>query len=397
MTTDSDTREMTALVASSPLIAKQIETMRAQTAADIARSRSVTDLLSRSGAEWLKGATPVQVAAFARVCVGLGLNPLVGEAYLIHGTLYVGIQGRRKLATQTLALVGEDAPRLLTPDEREIYGVKDGDVARIVEVWRNGWRIPALGVGIVRKGEISKAQEKRGPDGIPYSPLGRDPEGMAAKRAAVAAYKKGFPDLDLPTADVDTAGLHARIIDSESGDVLSEGRATLAPVSEAERATAAVEDEPPASSAVIDSDASPAEPAVPSDVEIADFVIARVQEANTIAPGLPSMANVCVCLGVADLSDIHALGSMIFRCLTGRPDAAEIVVTCWNWPDLSSSLAEIASKVHAARSTNGQSFNAAAVLEADVPGAEPPPAAEEPAPPAKQTRAPRQEKLTDAE
>lgn len=396
MTTDTDTREMTALVAASPRIAQQIEAMRAQTAADIARSRSVTDLLSRSGAEWLKGASTTQVAAFARVCVGLGLNPLVGEAYLIHGTLYVGIQGRRKLAVQTGALVGEDAPRLLTPEERTIFGVKDGDVARIVEVWRTGWRMPAQGVGIVRKGEIANAMSgRKGPDGLPFMPLGRDPEGMAAKRAGVAAYKKGFPDLDLPTADVDRAGVHAQIIDSESGDVLSEGRRIAAPTEPG------VEDpgrEPRASESVIDEEPregdqsvrGPDAPAPPTAVEIADHIIERIQASNPIAPGLPTMENVCTLLGVEALEHIEAVGLTL-------DDATEIVVTGWNWPDLAMPLSEIASKVHAARSINGQAFNAAAVLEADVPSAEPPPAAEEPAPPAKQTRAPRQEKLTDGE
>lgn len=227
---DADSQELRELVAQSPTIARAIEERRLQLASDLAAGRTLTDLLQRSGPMWMKDANPQQIAAFARVCVALELNPLLGEAYLMHGTLYVGIAGRRKRAVQTGEYDGEGVPRLPTPEERVIYGVKDGDIARIVQVWRKGVRMPGEAVGIVRKGEYDAASQKRGPDGLPYAPIGRDPEGMAAKRGYAAAYKRVFGDLDLPTADMVQVGRRVTITDVDSGQQLLD-----APASDAER------------------------------------------------------------------------------------------------------------------------------------------------------------------
>ena len=215
MTTQTtEDQELRALVQQSPTIARAIEAQRVEVAQEIAMGRTLAQLLQRSGPAWLEKAQPQQVAAFARVAISLGLDPLVGECYLIHGTFYVGVQGRRKRAVQTGEFDGEGTPRLPTPEECEIYGVKDGDVARIVQVWRKGVRMPGEACGIVRLAETK---------GSAHLPLVNDSAGMAAKRAATAAYKRVFADLDLPTADVDRSSRRISIVDVDSGRVIAEG------------------------------------------------------------------------------------------------------------------------------------------------------------------------------
>lgn len=186
---------------------KYLEQIEANAIAQRQEALQFRALLARQGPSWIADAKPHQVMAFCRVAAALHLNPLVGEVYFLWGAVYVGIAGRRKLASRvrTLdgkpAMRGESASRLLTPDECEVHGVHDGDIARIVEVWRNGWVAPAQGVGIVRHGEVQAAQIKQGKNGLAFSPLGRNPEMMAAKRAAAAAYRIAFPDLDVQVLD----------------------------------------------------------------------------------------------------------------------------------------------------------------------------------------------------
>lgn len=343
--------------------------LREETAIEIARAQSQAQLLTKQGAQWVKDATPVQLEAFARACVGLGLNPLVGEAYLIHGGFYVGIQGRRKRAQETGAHRGESAPRLLTPEEKEIHGVKEGDVARIVEVWREGMRLPGFGVGIVRKGEIVEASAKKGRDGIPYSPLGRDPEGMAAKRAASKAYRIAFADIDLPTADVDGHGASARVIDAESGEVLAAANRQIP--SKFEEAREREQDER----------AEPADETPPAQPPRGPTMRERVKLAAAIAAEAPEPNDdeLLVIFGGVPLETLEA------ECgITGK-EAENIAAAVWSlaFPggddaSFEEHLARAASVVHNTRAEAGQTFVPDAIMEGE-PDPEEPEAEAEPA------------------
>lgn len=350
MTQDDGTRDARAMVAQSSMADALVDKLRAQTAVEVAQGKVITQMLQQSGPAWLKDANPAQTLAFARVCIGFGLNPLAGEAYLIHGGFYVGIQGRRKAAVRVGGFEGESAPRLLTPEEREIYGVHEGDIGRIIEVWRNGLRLPAVGCGIVRKGEIENARSgRKGPDGLPFHPLGRDPEGMAAKRAATAAYKRGFPDLDLPTADADSS-MRGRIIDAETGEVLGED--TRPELTTPPREGVAVN----AGSGPIDADFEP-EPDQATD---------RAAEAERVAAEYARLRAAAVAaFGQGDPPTNEQIDSFQTGGLDW-PDAEAIAAAVWAFPDMDLPLPAVVSRVHSDRAMAGQPFTAEAINEADT-------------------------------
>lgn len=334
--------ELRALVATSPAAQRMLDERRVDIASEIAEGRNIVGLLRRQGPMWLKDVTPEQALAFCRVALRLGLNPLVGEAYLVHGTFYVGVAGRRKMATRTGAFRGEDPPRLLTPEEDAIYGVRKGDVARIVQVWREGHRGPTLGCGIVRAGEIEAAKKKRdnspavGRDGLYQAPIARDPEGMAAKRAAVAAYKKAFADLDIPTADA----VGMRLVDVETGNdigYLSDGTPLAAlddPAGDAERDAGAID--------------------VPAGPTWIDRIAAAAGERRA-GPYPPAPGEVRTMLGIDpddDSSDFYDF-----------EDAVEIVCDAWRMTfDRELDLITATSFVHSSRAAMGAVFAADLIL-----------------------------------
>ena len=212
MTTETEAEpskaDLRALVAGGSRQLQQVaDDLQGQSLREITLAKGFAGLLQRSGPQWLDGASEMQVMVFCRAAVYLRLNPLIGECYLLHGGFYVSVAGHRKLATLTGDMEGEGEPRMLTPEQEQVYGVRPGDIARTVDVWRRGWRAPAIGIGIVRAGELAAATSgRKGPDGLPFTPLGRNPEYMSAKRAVKDALRKAFPDIDLNVAEMDEQG-----------------------------------------------------------------------------------------------------------------------------------------------------------------------------------------------
>tara|TARA_R110000824_G_scaffold68237_10_gene176662 strand:- start:787 stop:1863 length:1077 start_codon:yes stop_codon:yes gene_type:complete len=152
--------------------------------------------LQGTGAQWIKSASAVQVKAFVQVSHALDLNPIAGDCYLIHGGFYISMQGRRALAQRTGQMGSESDMTMLTEAEQEVHGVQPGDIARKVEVLRSTMSAPVTGVGIVRAAEVQGAQKGGMSSGGVYNlPLANMPEQMAGKRAAMAAYRKAFPEI----------------------------------------------------------------------------------------------------------------------------------------------------------------------------------------------------------
>ena len=215
--------ELRALVknSNSELVRTVADQVQAMSVREAALASNMASLLTRSGPAWLKGAEPGEIMAFTRAATFLGLNPIIGECYLIHGGFYTSLAGRRKLAQRTGRWDGEDPPTMLTAAEEQVHGVKPGDIARRVQLWAKGVSRPAVGIGIVRSQEIEANSQKRGADGLPFHPLGRIPEYMAVKRATSAAYKAAFADLDVAVADLEQRGLRGysvQIIDAALGE-----------------------------------------------------------------------------------------------------------------------------------------------------------------------------------
>ena len=144
-------------------------------------------------AKWPRDMGPEQRKLLARVAVEYGLDPVFGELILVHGTPFVGIQGRLRKAQETGELDGiNSAP--LTKEEKTARDWNEDDYAHKVQVWRKGCSKPFEEYGRVTRDEVAKAirqceKNDRDPDSLPII---KDPSSHALKRAKAAALKDGF-------------------------------------------------------------------------------------------------------------------------------------------------------------------------------------------------------------
>ena len=223
------TRQMT--VAASPTMKAMTDRVNTEVAERRAETNEMVKMLQGLGPAWIKDATPAEMQAFCGLAVALGLSPVGGDCYLIHGVFYPSIQGRRSMAVRSGERRSESEPRMLSVAEETLHGAEPEDVARIVEVWRRGEGAPHLGVGIVRASEIEAAKKgkegksAKGRDGVYYLPLAKDPPFMAAKRAAMAAYRKAFPELSFGG----NAARDIEVTDLGSVDAESDGPRAIKP------------------------------------------------------------------------------------------------------------------------------------------------------------------------
>jgi len=363
VTTEPVQQELRALVAASQShkLEQVRESINAMTVREMALASNTAKLLQRQGPAWIKDASPPQIEAFTRVATFLGLNPIIGEIYLMHGAVYVSMAGRLKLAQRTGEFDGISEPRMLTPEQQQVYGVNDGDIARLVEVWRKGRRMPAVGVGIIRKGELEQARSgRRGPDGLPFSPIGRMPEYMAAKRAQVAGLRQAFPDLDVAVVDLEERGVRGYVATTVDGEFVDEyeDAAPLAALREAQRSGEPFGTDAPG---VIDVEPTPehTEPQTPYEVILQAVapILMTEQNADTIEDDANAALG-SIGLWIEQYGDgTEAVQSAI--------EVAEAVAA-----ELSAgapSVALAADKVHRARAEAGQPFNAEAVAADAAP------------------------------
>ncbi len=80
-----DPADVKDLIVDSALVRYAGEKMQAMAVEEIARARQDAALLTRSGAQWVKDVPPDQLSTFVRAAVSVGLNVLIGDAFLIHG------------------------------------------------------------------------------------------------------------------------------------------------------------------------------------------------------------------------------------------------------------------------------------------------------------------------
>ncbi len=377
--------EVRAMVAAgSPAFRAMAERVNAEAAERKVATAEMLKIVQGSGAKWLKGAKPEQVQAFASVCVALDLSPIGGDAYLIHGMLYLGIQGRRTLAVRTGQRRSESQPRMLAPGEKTLHGVEDGDVARSVEVWRKGEDAPHVGIGVIRASEITKAQDAgRGDDGVYYLPLAKDPPFMAAKRAAMAAYRKAFPELmtgtDNETDPQESQGIEitdlGAVDASEPERREIEGGDLLAPLAgEVDPETGEITERPTDITTTVDGEGVGADgPTVASEAETAAASAALTEG---LAKNVERVVAEIV-WGEWDADKDYAIAAVLgchaAKWLEGGfsvEDAAEVaqaVHGAMTTPP-GRNLADAASLVHRTRSEAGLPFLANMILEEDADG-----------------------------
>ncbi len=117
-----------------------------------------------------------------------GFDPLMNEITIYQGRPYVTFEGRYRKAQETGLLNGVST-RPATREEREAWGIPEGDYFFRAEVYKKGCDYAFTGWGRVFASEIS---------GDPHLPVAKNPQRMAEKRAEVQALKKAF-SIPLPS------------------------------------------------------------------------------------------------------------------------------------------------------------------------------------------------------
>ena len=170
---------------------KEAETMESTALTQMPRA----EMEQRVGStRWPKDLTLQEKRMMATVALEYGLDPLMGELSIYQGKPYVCINGRRRKAQEGDDMDGMEDTRPATKEERDAWGIPDGDYFFRAAIYKKGCRMPFVGWGRVKQEEIAKMQEaairnKRDPDAIPVV---KDPQAMAAKRAEGQALMKGW-------------------------------------------------------------------------------------------------------------------------------------------------------------------------------------------------------------
>lgn len=150
-------------------------------------------MLDRIGmAKFPQDLAPAEKRLLARVAINYGLDPLMGEATIYQGHPYVSIDGRYRKAQDTGELDGVES-RPATKEERQAWGIPEGDFFFRAEVYRKGCFKPFVGWGRVRQAEVVGGKGVR--------PIETNPQRMAEKRSEAQALRKGF-HLPLPSFEV---------------------------------------------------------------------------------------------------------------------------------------------------------------------------------------------------
>ena len=129
----------------------------------------------------------------------------MGEVTIYQGRPWVSIDGRYRKAQETGDLDGVET-RPANKQEREDWGIPEGDYFFRAEVYRKGASHPFVGWGRVR-GSETKPGSKNDPDST-FKPIQSNPQRMAEKRAEAMGLRKGFhiplpsiEDIGTPEAD----------------------------------------------------------------------------------------------------------------------------------------------------------------------------------------------------
>lgn len=160
--------------------------------------------------------TPMQASEMARVALAYGLDPILGELMIYQGHLYVGIDGRERIANNDPRYEGmEIEPANET--QRKAFRVSDDEHLWVCKVWRKDRRFPFVNYGRAGgpsdRNTVSKS----------------NPAEMAMKRAKHRALRDAF-SMPLPGREevsepfpVGEITRHGEIIEAEAYEVLDNG------------------------------------------------------------------------------------------------------------------------------------------------------------------------------
>lgn len=142
-------------------------------------------------AKFPKDLSLLEKKLLAQVAISYGFDPLMGEVSIYQGRPYVSIDGRYRAAQETGKLNGVNT-RPSTKQEREDWKIPDGDYFFCAEVFVKGADYPFIGWGRVYQPETV--------GGKGFTPVEKNPQRMAEKRAEAQALRKAF-HIPLPSIE----------------------------------------------------------------------------------------------------------------------------------------------------------------------------------------------------
>ena len=168
----------------------------------------------------------------AQVAITYGLDPLMGEISIYQGRVFISIDGRYRKAQETNELDGIKT-RPATKQDREDWGIPEGDYFFHADVWRKGASHPFEGWGRVRASETKPGSTRQGDNTSMFKPIQSNPQRMAEKRAEAQGLRKAFhiplpsiEDIGSPEADAEPY-IEAKVIEGEVKEVAEEETVTI--------------------------------------------------------------------------------------------------------------------------------------------------------------------------
>ncbi len=171
--------------------------------------------LATSGGKFFADSTPEQRLALARLAIAHGLNPFFGHLTLYQGRPLVTADGWWAKAHEK-GIIASCRPA--TKEEREAYGIPDGDTFFRGVAYKDGKLIE----GLVAWGHLRAAEMA---DKTGFKPHGNFPWRMAEKRAEVMVFRKALTlalesTVDLPIVEQVTIE-PPEGVDAETGEIRS--------------------------------------------------------------------------------------------------------------------------------------------------------------------------------
>jgi hypothetical protein len=106
--------------------------------------------------------SPAEKDSFSIVALGMGLHPLSGELMIYQGSLYVTIDGRRRLAMRQPDFAAVQPEMVTDPKTREAMGARrPGDFLARCVLYRKSTPIPTIQYGLVREAERYPSENER--------------------------------------------------------------------------------------------------------------------------------------------------------------------------------------------------------------------------------------------